>query len=186
MSYKGGKILFIPRAVKKIVKITIGAINTVLYSIACQKVGRGTKFQHDIWIADPSSVLIGDQCFFSRGTSFSTEIAGKQLLIGNNVQINANALIDYTGGLSIADNSMISEGCIIYTHDHGLDPRSSPKPLSKSIGCNVWLGARCIIMPGCRNIGDGAIIGAGSIVTRDVASNTIVAGNPAVEIRKLK
>src|SRR5690606_9224 len=53
-----------------------------------------------------------------------------------------------------------------------------------TIGNDVWIGSRTTILPGCRRIGDGAIIGAGSVVTRDVADFSIVAGNPAREIRK--
>lgn len=52
------------------------------------------------------------------------------------------------------------------------------------IGNDVWIGSRTTILPGCRRIGDGAIIGAGSVVTRDVEDFAIVAGNPAKEIRK--
>lgn len=50
---------------------------------------------------------------------------------------------------------------------------------SCSIGNDVWIGANAIILPGCREIGDGAVIGAGSIVTKDVAPYSVVAGNPA-------
>lgn len=53
-----------------------------------------------------------------------------------------------------------------------------------TIGNDVWIGSRTTILRGCRRIGDGAIIGAGSVVTRDVADFSIVAGNPAREIRK--
>lgn len=52
------------------------------------------------------------------------------------------------------------------------------------IGDDVWIGHNAMILPGCRSIGRGAIIGAGSVVTRDVAPYSIVAGNPAKEIRK--
>lgn len=54
---------------------------------------------------------------------------------------------------------------------------------SLSIGHDVWVGANAIITPGCRSIGTGAVIGAGSVVTRDVAPYAIVAGNPARVIR---
>ena len=52
-----------------------------------------------------------------------------------------------------------------------------------AIGHDVWIGARVIILPGCRQIGDGAVVGAGAVVTRDVEPYRIVAGNPARVIR---
>lgn len=52
------------------------------------------------------------------------------------------------------------------------------------IGNDVWIGDRVVVLPGCRAIGDGAVIGAGSVVTRDVPPFTIVAGNPARPIRR--
>jgi len=52
------------------------------------------------------------------------------------------------------------------------------------IGHDVWIGLEAIICPGCRNIGNGAIIAAGAVVTKDVAPYTIVGGNPARPIRK--
>lgn len=52
-----------------------------------------------------------------------------------------------------------------------------------TVGHDVWIGANAIILPGCCNIGNGAIIGAGSIVTKDVPPYSIVAGNPARMIR---
>ena len=60
-------------------------------------------------------------------------------------------------------------------------PAAEVNPLT--IGHDVWIGARVIILPGCRQIGDGAVVGAGAVVTRDVEPYRIVAGNPARAIR---
>ena len=94
-------------------------------------------------------------------------------------EINRDVHLDTTGGLSIGSGVLISEGAVIYTHDHGLDPRSAPDGLPKTIGRNVWIGTRAVILPKCQRIGTGAVIGAGAIVTRDVPPFAIVAGNPA-------
>lgn len=52
------------------------------------------------------------------------------------------------------------------------------------IGHDVWIGGNTIILPNCRHIGDGAVVGAGAVVTKDVAPYTIVVGNPARPIKK--
>jgi hypothetical protein len=63
---------------------------------------------------------------------------------------------------------LLSEGVLIYTQDHGYDPRSLPTCSPLEIGENVWIGARAIVLPSVRKIGNGAIIGAGALVTRDI------------------
>ncbi len=74
-----------------------------------------------------------------------------------------------------------------YRADLGLVDRDAIEAVADnplSIGSDVWIGAGVTILPGCRAIGDGAVIGAGSIVTRDVPPFTIVAGNPARPVKR--
>lgn len=118
-------------------------------------------------------------------TEITTELDDAYLTIDDETHINRNVRIDYTGGLSIGKHVTISEDAIIYTHDHYDDPRSPPTPHQKQICDNVWIGARSIILARCKYIAAGSIIGAGSIVTRDITEPSIVAGNPAKLLRKL-
>ena len=89
----------------------------------------------------------------------------------------------------IGSNSMFGSSCFISDENHGMDPADSKRyecqPLQLStviIGENCWIGEKAIILPGV-TIGDNAVIGAGSVVTRDIPANTIAVGNPARVIK---
>lgn len=100
-----------------------------------------------------------------------------------NVKYN-NSLIDslLPEFVEIGDNFISAPGSIILAHDASLLIQYREYRIQKTIiGDNVFLGANAVILAGVR-VGDGAIIGAGSIVTKDVEKNMVVAGNPAREI----
>ena len=100
-----------------------------------------------------------------------------------NVKYN-NSLIDslLPEFIEIGDNFISAPGSIILAHDASLLIKYREYRVQKTIiGNNVFLGANAVVLAGV-TIGDGAIIGAGSVVTKDVNSNMVVAGNPAREI----
>jgi acetyltransferase-like isoleucine patch superfamily enzyme len=102
--------------------------------------------------------------------------------IGKNSVINENCRMDNRGQLTIGDCVSISAETVILTADHDVqssDFAGRERPVE--IGDYAFLGTRCTILPGVR-IGRGAVVGAGSLVTRDVPDYTIVAGNPAKTI----
>ena len=105
------------------------------------------------------------------------------LKIGDYSGIGKNSSIQ--GYVSIGNHVMMGQDCLIYTTNHSFDDLDRTMDLqgyqetkSVFIGNDVWIGARVIILPGV-SIADGSIIGAGSIVTHDVPSYAVVAGNPA-------
>jgi len=108
--------------------------------------------------------------------------------IGDYVSISSFTLIDYSGSIKISDNTTISEGVKIYTHTHKfakdiLDIKKSEIVRnSLLIEEYVWIGANAIVLPSVTFIGKGAIIGAGSVVTKNIEAFSIVAGNPAKKI----
>ena len=73
---------------------------------------------------------------------------------------------------------------VFFSSGYGAAPNREMPTSKLFIGHDAWIGAHAIILPGCQRIGIGAIVGAGSVVTRDVEPYTIVAGNPAKFLRK--
>ncbi|HEU4634601.1 MAG TPA: sugar O-acetyltransferase [Edaphobacter sp.] len=107
---------------------------------------------------------------------------GYNIRLGKNVFLNFNCILLDVAEIAIGDGTQIGPAVQIYAADHPLDPLlrrdnlENGKPVR--IGANVWIGGGAIILPGI-TIGDDAIVGAGSIVTRDVAAGAKVVGNPA-------
>lgn len=111
---------------------------------------------------------------------------GKNITVGRGVFINAGCKFQDQGGITIGDGALIGHSVVLATLNHDLDPtsRHSMTPAPIRIGKNVWIGANSTILPGV-SIGDGAIVAAGAVVTKNVPENTLVGGVPAREIRKL-
>ena len=114
--------------------------------------------------ADEARLTLGDHTFVGRGTEF-----------------------DVLLGVSVGSHSLIAPRCFITDHGHGVatNLRIDQQPniaAPVSIGSDVWLGAGVVVLPGV-TIGDGAVVGANSVVTRDVAPMSVVAGAPARLLR---
>lgn len=115
---------------------------------------------------------------------------------GEKIHLGRDIDLDFTGGLTIGNGVNILEGVKILTHGHDFfghynddeliegSNRAYKTPLK--IGNNVIIGARSFIMPGVKEIGENSIISAGSIVTKKVPANCIVAGNPAKIVAQLE
>ena len=112
---------------------------------------------------------------------------GKNIKIGKNVFINACCRFQDQGGIEIGDGSLIGHNTTIATlnHDFNPDKRANLHPSPVKIGKNVWIGSDCTILPGVE-IGDGAVIGAGSVVTKNVPANSIAVGSPARVIKQIE
>jgi Acetyltransferase (isoleucine patch superfamily) len=157
--------------------------NGLVYGSALAKCGRGCHFADGVHIGMPHKVWFGDNVYIDTGTIIGSELEEGTLTVGDRVQLNAGVHLDFSGGVEIGDETLISAGAVVFSHSHGLDPRSKPTGLSKIIGRNVWLGSGCVVMQSVRSIGDNAVIAAGALVTKDVPAGAIVAGNPARLVR---
>lgn len=112
---------------------------------------------------------------------------GRSIGIGKNVFINMGCTFMDRGGIIIEDKALIGPNVSLITENHPENPVDRHYVYSKPILIKegAWLGANSTILPGI-TIGRNAIVGAGSIVTKDVPDDTIVAGNPARVIRKIQ
>lgn len=107
----------------------------------------------------------------------------KGLIIGNNSCINANCRLDSRGLLKIGNNVSVSEDVIFLTADHNEELLGIPDREKKvCIADYVWIGTRAMILPGV-NIGKGAVVAAGAVVTKDVEQLAVVGGIPAKFIK---
>lgn len=145
-------------------------LKTKLLTIMGAKFGKGVVIYPGVWI-NP----------------------GRNLIIGDGVDLAKDVLITTSGGVKIGDRSLIGYRTQIISINHSIPPVGEPFPISGDdpravvIGKDVWIGAGCIITPGV-TIGDGAVVAAGSVVTKDVDANSIVGGAPAklIKMRDLK
>jgi len=130
----------------------------------CVKMGSRVELESFVYlkiVSDKAKLDIGDYSFLGRGTHFDIM---ESLEIGHH-------------------RTLIGPGCFITDHDHSfiVGARIDQQPCksrSVFIGDDVWLGAKAVVLPGVR-IGNGAVVGAGGVVDKDVDAMTVVAGIPA-------
>lgn len=113
---------------------------------------------------------------------------GYNIEVGENFFANYNLTILDVGKVKIGDNAQIAPNVSIYTAGHPVHPDSRNSGyeygIAITIGDNVWIGGNTCILPGV-TIGNNVVIGAGSVVTKDIPDNVIAAGNPCRIIRKI-
>lgn len=109
-----------------------------------------------------------------------------ELSIDPTANIHNTAHLDYTGGLVIGAHVDIGAQTMIYTHAHQLSKaqwRALPSlPSSKHIQHHVFIGPNCFVTAKCHSIGQYSVVGAHSVVTKDIPAFEIWAGNPARKI----
>ncbi len=110
--------------------------------------------------------------------------ANKNLTVGNHVSIQTDK-IDMRSPVTIGNHVIIGYGTEIITTSHNIDsPLWEHKYYGIKIGDYAWIPTKVLILPSCRTIGRGAVIGSGSIVVKNVEPRSVVSGNPAKEFKK--
>jgi acetyltransferase-like isoleucine patch superfamily enzyme len=151
--------------------------------------GRGNLAAKNFYISWPQNVEMGSDCLFENDVTIKIDHAYCERVLvklGNNVFVGQGAEFNISNYLEIGNDTLIAAGCRIIDHDHGLSPHTLIRKQSGDsqpiiIGDDCWLGANVIILKGCK-IGNGAVIAAGSVLTKSVPPMEIWAGIPARKI----
>lgn len=113
---------------------------------------------------------------------------GYNISVGENFYANVNCVILDGAPVTFGDNVFVAPNCGFYTAGHPFDVEQRNRGLEYArpiaVGSNVWIGAQVCVLPGVR-IGDNCVIGAGSVVTRDIPAGSVAVGNPCRVIRRL-
>ncbi|RMF23234.1 MAG: acyltransferase [Cyanobacteria bacterium J083] len=158
--------------------------------------GLGVKLHGYVWMRkieitrNFEDIEIESNCALDRDVVLlctGETLAHPKIQIGANTYINRNTFLDATLSLTIGKNCAIGPGCYITDHDHGQDSTLPPlkQPMIAKpthIGDGVWIGANVTILKGV-TIGDRTIVGAGSVVTKDLPADAIAVGMPARVIK---
>ena len=130
---------------------------------------------------------IGENCYIE--PPFHANFGGHHCHFGKNVYVNYNLTAVDDTHIYVGDNTMIAPNVILASAAHPLDPEERRKGYQYNkpvhIGKNCWLGAGVIVVPGV-SIGDDTVIGAGSVVTKDIPSGVVAVGNPCRVIKEVK
>ena len=146
------------------------------------------KLNHTMPYTDEYNALVkeifGEIGEGSRVMTPTTVVRGKNVKIGKRVVVMNNSLFMSAGGITIEDDVLVAANSQLISNNH--DPQEHDiltcKPILLKRNC--WIGAGATILPGV-TVGENAIVGAGSVVTKDVEANTVVGGIPAKLIKRL-
>lgn len=166
----------------------LSSVRRLWFSCLGMQIGKGTYVpkMHVTW---PHQVCIGQNCKLEPHINFKYDgpwLPGPRIVIGDTVFIGTNCEFNINEGITIGNDSLIASGCKFIDHDHGIDlGESMYKQFGSrakiSIANDVWLGCNVIVLKGV-NIGDGAIIAAGAVVTKSIPAYEIWGGVPAKKI----
>ena len=113
---------------------------------------------------------------------------GVNTSVGKNFYCNYDCVFLDCGKITVGNNVMLGPKVALYAVNHAIDPavrsQGHDYPVPITIGSNVWIGGSVVVCPGV-TIGDNTVIGAGSVVTKDIPSNVVAAGNPCRVIRPI-
>lgn len=168
---------------RELAGVLAGRLRAALLRTRGARVGGKLRIGARVRIDRPWCVRIGTRADIEHDVFLKCVDDAASLTLGDFVFIGTASEIDTAHSVTVGAHTLIAPGVFITDHTHNFargirlaaqGSRSAPVV----IGEDVWLGARSVVLPGV-TIGDGAIVGAGAVVTKDVPPNAIVGGVPA-------
>lgn len=157
------------------------------------KISKKSYYARNTQFLGISNITIGDYCTIGENTRITVNNKlkkGEKVVIRNNVYIGRNNFFTVGGFLEIMEYSIVGDNCSFLCSDHSFDNPLIPYSLSGStsdqeirIGVNCWFGINVTVV-GNLKIGHGSVIGANSVITKDVPPFSLVVGNPAKIIKR--
>lgn len=170
------------RAIDLVARVARGVWYRHVY-LSWIRFGRHVTFAGPIRCAGVTGTIeVGDRTFL--GPNISLAVAeGGHLRLGRDVSVNQGTILSARQSVAIGHGTRIGENCSIRDSDHQID---AERPILESgflvgpvtIGNNVWIGRHVTVLPGV-TIGDSAVIGAHSLVNRDIPAHAVAFGTPA-------
>jgi acetyltransferase-like isoleucine patch superfamily enzyme len=168
----------------ELIRLTRIGWNTFLYRYLKRCAGEGTIIGTGTQIINSANVHIGRRCWFQDSIYIRAGINGK-VVLGDRVTLNSFCRLFGHGSIEIGGDTQIGPGTLITTtgHDYYQGLESSFSKIV--IGKGVWIGANVTILPGIE-IGNYAVIGAGSVVNKSIPPRSLAVGVPARVIRRIQ
>lgn len=156
-----------------------------LRQVSSGSIPASTQLDGAVYLLGSGNLDLGEYCRIGRNVVFETD-GNAKIVIGNRVRINDGSIIGAHAGIVIGDDAMIGEYVSIRDANHGTElgaliREQKHQSASISIGKDVWIGRGSCVLKGVI-IGDGAVIGANSVVTRSVSEGVICAGAPVRQL----
>lgn len=169
----------------------VSFLRSMVWRALGMKLGPGTVLGK-VFVTWPHQVSLGARCVLEHGSYFKFDgiyQPGPTLVFGDEVFIGVGCEFNIRAGLSVGSNTLIASGSKFIDHDHGFASRDVPMAHQSDgaearidIASDVWVGANVVVLKGV-SIGQGAIIAAGSVLTRSVGPHEIWGGVPAKKLR---
>ncbi len=169
--------------------IGASAVRALYWRMLGMHIGPGTRLSR-VMVTWPHKISMGERCSVEQNVYFNAAggyASGRAIEIGNGTFIGTGCEFNAIESIQIGQNCLIASGSRFVDHNHGTEtgtPMKLQPEISAAIrvGDDVWVGVNSVVLKGV-TIGEGAIVAAGSVVTKSVEPYTIVGGVPAKLIR---
>ncbi len=168
-------------------RLVAGRVRAVGLAMRGARIGSKTELGPGSRVDRPWCVELGSRVVVESDVFIKVVTDDARVILSDHVFVGRGCELDISGRLTIGAHSLLAPGCFITDHNHGTgrgmridEQPGEARPVV--IGCDVWLGFGVCVLPGV-SIGDGAIVAAGAVVTRDIPAYAVAAGVPAKVMR---